>query len=131
MNRIVYLICIVLIVTTCCMQRKVSSELLSYVDAERIGVIGHSLGGHNAMFVAAFDTRLKIVVSSAGWTEFEYYDLGQKEPEIYGGRLGPWAQDRYMPLFRDKYQLDGDKSRSTFMKTLLSLHPAGFFQIRL
>ena len=27
------------------------------VDGERIGVIGHSLGGHNAMFLAAFDER--------------------------------------------------------------------------
>lgn len=26
------------------------------VDPERIGVIGHSLGGHSAMYVAAFDT---------------------------------------------------------------------------
>ena len=29
------------------------------VDGKRIGVIGHSLGGHNALFVAAFDKRLK------------------------------------------------------------------------
>ena len=29
------------------------------VDSKRIGVIGHSLGGHNALFVAAFDPRIK------------------------------------------------------------------------
>src|SRR5699024_5532546 len=36
------------------------------VDPDRIGVIGHSLGGHSAMFVGAFDPRLKVIVSSCG-----------------------------------------------------------------
>ncbi len=27
------------------------------VDPNRLAVVGHSLGGHNAMFVAAFDQR--------------------------------------------------------------------------
>src|SRR5690606_31858915 len=44
------------------------------VDPERIGVIGHSLGGHNSMFVGAFDTRLKVIVSSCGWTILDYYN---------------------------------------------------------
>ncbi|MDR1335817.1 MAG: alpha/beta fold hydrolase [Tannerella sp.] len=80
-------------------------QTMEAVDADRIGVIGHSLGGHNALFVAAFDTRLKAVVSSCGWTEFEYYNIGTEASEVYGGRLGPWAQDRYMPLLRDRYGL--------------------------
>ena len=46
-------------------------QSLEQVDPERIGVIGHSLGGHNSMFVAAFDTRLEVIVSSCGWTQFE------------------------------------------------------------
>src|SRR5262249_42178016 len=32
-------------------------QSLPEVDPERIGCIGHSLGGHNTMFTAAFDTR--------------------------------------------------------------------------
>ena len=32
------------------------------VDPHRIGVIGHSLGGHNALFVAAFDDRIAAAV---------------------------------------------------------------------
>ena len=38
------------------------------VDAEKIGTIGHSLGGHNAIFLGVFDRRVKVVVSSCGWT---------------------------------------------------------------
>ena len=40
------------------------------VDAGRIGAIGHSLGGHNAMFLAALDERVKATVSSCGWDPF-------------------------------------------------------------
>ena len=97
------------------------------VDPERIGVIGHSLGGHNAMFVAAFDTRLKVVVSSCGWTEFEYYNIGAAAEERYGGRLGPWAQDRYMPLFQDKYHLNGDQIPFNFHEVVALFAPRWFF----
>ncbi|MFM2093662.1 MAG: Esterase TesA precursor, partial [Planctomycetota bacterium] len=38
-------------------------QSLPEVDADRIGCIGHSLGGHNAIFTAVFDDRLKVVVS--------------------------------------------------------------------
>ena len=31
------------------------------------GALGHSLGGHNAIFTAVFDPRLKVVVSSCGF----------------------------------------------------------------
>lgn len=97
------------------------------VDPERIGVIGHSLGGHNAMFVAAFDERLKAVVSSCGWTEFEDYDIGPSAINVYGGRLGPWAQDRYIPLLRDRYQLEGDRFPFQLHEIVASFAPRAFF----
>ncbi len=43
---------------------------LDYVDKERIGVIGHSLGGHNAIFVSALDERIKVAVSNCGLSAF-------------------------------------------------------------
>jgi dienelactone hydrolase len=43
-------------------------ETLPFVDAGRIGVIGHSLGAYNAFFLAAFDERIKASVSSCGFT---------------------------------------------------------------
>jgi hypothetical protein len=86
-------------------------EQLPFVDKERIGVIGHSLGGHNAMYVAAFDSRLKLIISSFGWTENEYYNVGpapKDEPFKNARRLWRKAQNCYTPLFRDKYHFDDD-----------------------
>jgi dipeptidyl aminopeptidase/acylaminoacyl peptidase len=40
-------------------------QALPEVDPEKIGCIGHSLGGHNTMFTAAFDTRIKAAGSPA------------------------------------------------------------------
>jgi pimeloyl-ACP methyl ester carboxylesterase len=100
---------------------------LPEVDPDKIGVIGHSLGGHNAMFVAAFDMRIKAIVSSCGWTQHEYYDIGPKAIEIYGGRLGPYAQDRYMPLFKTKYQLDGEKMPFNYHDVITAFAPRPFF----
>ncbi|MBI3947625.1 MAG: alpha/beta fold hydrolase [Armatimonadetes bacterium] len=41
-------------------------ESLPIVDRERIGAIGHSLGGKEALYLAAFDERVKATVSSEG-----------------------------------------------------------------
>ena len=102
-------------------------QSLPEVDPDRIGVIGHSLGGHNAMFVGAFDPRLKVVVSSCGWTLMDYYNIGEEGSKRYGGRLGPWAQDRYMPLLREKYNLDGDMIPFDFDEVIAALAPRHFF----
>ena len=39
---------------------------LDYVDRSRMGCIGHSLGGKEALFLAAFDARITVTVSSEG-----------------------------------------------------------------
>jgi pimeloyl-ACP methyl ester carboxylesterase len=97
------------------------------VDPKRIGVIGHSLGGHNAMFVGAFDIRLKVIVSSCGWTLMDYYDTGEAALKRYGGKLGPWSQDLYMPLIREKYNLDPEKIPFDFDEVIAALAPRAFF----
>jgi pimeloyl-ACP methyl ester carboxylesterase len=99
------------------------------VDTENIGVIGHSLGGHNSIFVAAFDERLKVAVSSCGWTQFEYYSIGEAAEKKYGGRLGPWAQTRYMPFLQTKYKLDGDRIPFNFDKAIAAIAPRAFFSV--
>ncbi len=102
-------------------------QSLPYVDNKRIGVIGHSLGGHNALFVAAFDPRIKVIVSSCGWTLMDYYHPGEQVTAGYGGRLGPWAQERYMPFIRDKYNLDAEKIPFDFDEIIASLAPRPFY----
>ncbi len=61
---------------------------LPQVDPERIAAIGHSLGGHNAMFLAVFDPRVKVIVSSCGFNAFRWYK---------GGDLTGWSHKGYMP----------------------------------
>jgi pimeloyl-ACP methyl ester carboxylesterase len=97
------------------------------VDPDRIGVIGHSLGGHNSMFVGAFDKRIKVIVSSCGWTLFDYYNAGEAVTLKFGGRLGPWAQKRYMPLFLERYKQDGDKTPFDFDEVIATFAPRPFF----
>jgi dienelactone hydrolase len=69
-------------------------ESLAEVDKDRIGAIGHSLGGHNSVFTAVFDERIKAIVSSCGLDSFlDYY--GGKE-DNWKAEKG-WCQTRYMP----------------------------------
>ena len=90
------------------------------VDPEKIGAIGHSLGGHNAMFLAAFDDRVKIAVSSCGWTPFEYY-------ETKPGRLKTWALPTYMPPLETLYQSDHRKFPFDFHEVAAAISPRVFF----
>ncbi|MEO8962942.1 MAG: dipeptidyl aminopeptidase, partial [Ginsengibacter sp.] len=73
------------------------------------------------------DERLKVIVSSCGWTLFDYYNAGKTVSEKYGGPLGPWAQERYMPLLRDKYNLDVKKIPFDFDEVIAALAPRAFF----
>ncbi len=91
---------------------------LPLVDPERIGVIGHSLGGHNAIFTAAFDERLRAVVTSCGFTPF---------PDYYGGDLAGWTSRTYMPRIRDTYGGDPKRVPFDFPEVVASLAPRGFF----
>lgn len=97
------------------------------VDTSRVGVIGHSLGGHNAIFVGSFDERIKVVISSCGWTLFDYYNIGGAATKTYGSRLGPWAQDRYMPLFRQRYDLDSARIPFDFDEAISAIVPRAFY----
>jgi acetyl esterase/lipase len=92
-------------------------QSLPEVDGERIGCIGHSLGGHNTMFTAAFDTRIKALVSNCGFTSF---------PKYYGGKLKGWTSARYMPLIASKYDLKPEKVPFDFPDVVAALAPRAF-----
>ena len=50
---------------------------LPRVDAGRIGAIGCSLGGHNSLFLAAFDERVTLAVTSCGFDSFTHCKPGR------------------------------------------------------
>lgn len=67
---------------------------LPFVRTNGFGAIGHSLGGHNGIFTAVFDERIKVVVSSCGLDSFVDYYGG--DPKVWQPERG-WCQQRYMP----------------------------------
>jgi hypothetical protein len=73
-------------------------ESLPFVDKKHVGAIGHSLGGHNAIYTAVFDARIKVVISSCGFDSFvDYMD----------GKITGWTSERYMPRllgYRDRLE---------------------------
>jgi len=63
-------------------------ESLPFVRKGGFGAIGHSLGGHNAIYTAVFDDRIQVLVSSCGFDSFvDYMD----------GKIKGWTSERYMP----------------------------------
>lgn len=73
-------------------------ESLPFVRAGEFGAIGHSLGGHNAVFTAVHDDRIRAVVSSCGLDAFVDYYGGDEA--VWRPGAG-WTQERYMPRLAD------------------------------
>ncbi len=93
-------------------------QSMDEVDPERIGAIGHSLGGHNTLFLAAFDERVKVAVTSCGFNAFAQYEEGN---------LWAWSQDKYMPRVADLYDKDPDKMPFDFTEVLGAIAPRPVF----
>ncbi|HUE74767.1 MAG TPA: alpha/beta fold hydrolase [Pirellulaceae bacterium] len=86
-------------------------QSLAEVDPERIGVIGHSLGGHNALFTAAVEPRLKVIVSSCGFSTFVKDDVPS------------WTGPRYMPRIASEFGSDARQVPFDFPEILAVLAP--------
>ncbi len=63
-------------------------QSLPNVHPDGFAAIGHSLGGHNAIFTAVLDGRIKVTVTSCGFDSFLDYK---------GGDIRGWTSMRYMP----------------------------------
>lgn len=73
-------------------------DSLPFVKHGKYGALGHSLGGHNAIYTAVFDDRIKLVVSSCGFDSYlDYYD---GNPANWQPERG-WCQTRYMLRLAD------------------------------
>ncbi|MHB0874741.1 MAG: alpha/beta hydrolase [Anaerolineae bacterium] len=93
-------------------------QSLPTVDRERIGCIGHSLGGHNTIFLSVFDKRVKAAVSSCGFNSFHKY---------YGGNLAGWSHKGYMPRIATDYGADPRRMPFDFSDLVAALAPRPFF----
>ena len=97
---------------------------LPYVDSSNgYGAIGHSLGGHNSIYTAVMDDRIKVVVSSCGFDSYRDYYKGEERFWLFGKG---WCQIRYMP------RLSNYRGRLTeipfdFPELVASLAPRPFF----
>jgi dienelactone hydrolase len=89
-------------------------QSLPEMDGERIGCIGHSLGGHNTLFTAAFEPRLKVIVSSCGFTRFHKDDMPS------------WTGPRYMPRITSVYKNNADLVPFDFTEVVAALAPRPF-----
>ncbi len=92
-------------------------ETLPFVRKGKFGAIGHSLGGHNAIYTAVWDQRIKVVVSSCGFDCF---------PDYMGGDITGWTSERYMPRLAN-YRSRLDQVPFDFPELLGALAPREVF----
>lgn len=64
-------------------------ESLEEVDGDRIGVMGHSLGGQGAIFLAAYDDRIQATVCNCAAPFFRH-----------NPRVEEWARDHWYVYFK-------------------------------
>lgn len=88
------------------------------VDPRRIAAVGHSLGGHNALFLAAFEPRVAAVASSCGFTSFRRY---------MGGDLRGWSHAGYMPRIASEFGCDPARMPFDFPDVLALIAPRPVF----
>lgn len=93
-------------------------QSLPEVARDRIGSIGHSLGGHNTLFLAAFDRRIRASVTSCGFTSFAKYK---------GGDLTGWSHKGYMPRIVERYGKDPARMPFDFSGILQAIAPRAVF----
>jgi pimeloyl-ACP methyl ester carboxylesterase len=93
-------------------------QSLPEVNSDRIGAIGHSLGGHNSLFLAAFDERIRATVTSCGFNSFRKY---------MGGNLAGWSHNGYMPRIGSAYGCDPARMPFDFSDVLAAIAPRAVF----
>jgi dienelactone hydrolase len=92
-------------------------DSLPFVRRGAYGALGHSLGGHNAIYTAVFDDRIKVVVSSCGFDSYvDYMD----------GKIKGWTSERYMPRLL-RYQGRLQEVPFDFHELLGALAPRAVF----
>jgi hypothetical protein len=64
-------------------------QSLDQVDPQRIGALGHSLGGHGTIFLAAYDQRIKAAACNCGASFFRH-----------NSKVESWARNHWYSYFK-------------------------------
>jgi hypothetical protein len=90
------------------------------VDADRLGVMGHSLGGHGAIFLAAYDERLKAAACNCGASFFRH------NPAV-----DQWSRDHWYVYFQHLRPglLKGELPPIDFHEIISLIAPRAFLDV--
>jgi hypothetical protein len=98
-------------------------DSLPYVKPGAYAAIGHSLGGHNSVYTAIFDERIRVVVSSCGLDAYRDYYNGNEA--VWMPEKG-WCQTRYMPKLAE-YRGRLDEIPFDFHELIAAIAPRRVF----
>jgi dienelactone hydrolase len=78
-------------------------ETLDFVDPDKIGMTGHSYGGHSTIFTMAFEPRIKVAVSNGPVSDFRHHGLHWGVPKGGGNSqslpaMRPYVLDPTLPI---------------------------------
>ena len=78
-------------------------QTLDFVDPERIGMVGHSYGGHSTIFTTALEPRIKVAVANGPVSDFLHHGMHWAVPKGGGNSqsmpaLRPYVLDHTLPL---------------------------------
>ena len=90
------------------------------VDPNRIGALGHSLGGHATIFLAAYDERIKVSACNCGSSFFRH-----------NPRVEQWARDHWYVYFKHirKGLLEGRMPIIDFHEIISLIAPRAFLDV--
>jgi cephalosporin-C deacetylase-like acetyl esterase len=95
-------------------------ESLAEVDADRIGAMGHSLGGHGTLFLAAYDPRIQAAVCNCGASFFRH-----------NAGVEHWARDHWYVYFKHirPRLLEGKLPSIDFHEIMALVAPRAFLDV--
>jgi pimeloyl-ACP methyl ester carboxylesterase len=95
-------------------------QSLDEVDPERIGALGHSLGGHGTIFLAAYDDRIKAAACNCGATFFRH-----------NTQVNEWARDHWYVYFKHLRPglLEGNLPPIDFHEIIALIAPRAFLDL--
>lgn len=84
-------------------------QTLSFVDSERIGMVGHSYGGHTTIFASALEPRVKAAFASGPVSDFRGHGMHWAVPKGAGNsqslpNLRPYVLDHSLPMPVEFYE---------------------------